>query len=343
MGAARSDDVEAVRSLTDQARYDLLAFRAAPLAEAEQARRAGQLTRFLGLIPIKYARGVSNGVVTVPIEIQEAIIFRDGAANAFGDLQSYLARSDAASTRSVQQALDRLQTLLTDTDRGTEIANPQTIKKTATGALNQLDKTFPDAWKGDNAQADFDVIATLLQKVGASVAAGDYRRAESSRLEAYATFELGPGQHLRGLAPSLFQRVEGLFWYGADGHDGLAQLVRRSGTAADTATTLTALDLALKESAEAVGEGSLATNGDREHRHHHLPRGSRSRSHPDRLDGQHGRPQPPLPPATPRRSPARVRKRRDLGDGANPTAIASPVTANGSKPSFPSSRSGSCS
>ena len=256
VGAARSDNVDAVRSLTDQARYDLLAFRAAPLAEAEQARRAGQLTRFLGLIPIEYARGVSNGIVTVPIEIQEAIIFRDGAANAFGDLQSYLASSDAPSTRSVQQALDRLQTLLTDTDRGTEIANPQTIEETAAGALNQLDKTFPDAWKGDNAQADFDVIATLLQKVGASVAAGDYRRAESSRLEAYATFELGPEQHLRGLAPSLFQRVEGLFWYGADGHDGLAQLVRRSGTAADTATTLAALDLALKESAEAIGEGA---------------------------------------------------------------------------------------
>ncbi len=61
---------------------------------------------------------------------------------------------------------------------------------------------------------------------------------------------------MRGLAPSLFQRVEGLFWYGADGHDGLAQLVRRSGTAADTATTLAALDLALKESAEAIGEGA---------------------------------------------------------------------------------------
>ena len=116
--------------------------------------------------------------------------------------------------------------MLADTERGTRIAAPQAVEATAAKALASLDTTYPEEWKGDNTQADFDVIATLLQKVGAAVAAGDYRRAESSRLEAYATFELGPEQHLRGLAPSLFQRVEGLFWYGADGNDGLAQLVR---------------------------------------------------------------------------------------------------------------------
>ena len=114
----------AVRSLTDRARYDLLAFRAAPLAPAEQARRAGQLTRFLGLVPIEYGRGVAGGAVTVPIEIQEAITFRDGAATAFGDLQSYLARTDAAATKATQTALDQLQTMLTDAERGTAIADP---------------------------------------------------------------------------------------------------------------------------------------------------------------------------------------------------------------------------
>ena len=162
-------DNVAVRSLTDQARYDLLAFRAAPLAEAEQARRAGQLTRFLGLIPIEYARGVAGGAVTVPIEIQEAIIFRDGAANAFGDLQSYLASTDAASTRSADStrsaadAADRHRSGHRDRHPGDDQGNR------GRGA-RQLDKIYPDAWKGDNAQADFDVIATLLQKVGASVA-----------------------------------------------------------------------------------------------------------------------------------------------------------------------------
>ncbi len=256
VSSASANKPTAVRALTSRARDDLLAFRAAPLSEAEQARRAGQLTRFLGLVPIEYARGVAAGVVTVPIEIQEAITFRDGAAGAFGDLQSYLARADSSATSSAQGALDRLQSLLGDAERGTSVADVETIRSTTTEALANLDAAYPEEWKGDNTQADFDVIATLLQKISASLAVGDYRRAESSRLEAYATFELGPEQHLRGLAPSLFQRVEGLFWYGADGKDGLAQLVRRNATTDDTAATLVALDLALKESAEAIGEGA---------------------------------------------------------------------------------------
>jgi high-affinity iron transporter len=53
----------------------------------------------------------------------------------------------------------------------------------------------------------------------------------------------------------LFQRVEGLFWYGADGHAGLAQLMRQNANADELAETMSALDLALKESAEAIGSG----------------------------------------------------------------------------------------
>ena len=165
VGSAANEPT-AVRSLTDRARYDLLAFRAAPLAPAEQARRAGQLTRFLGLVPIEYGRGVAGGAVTVPIEIQEAITFRDGAATAFGDLQSYLARTDAASTKATQTALDQLQTMLTDAERGTAIATPDAVRATVAEALASLDAMYPKEWKGDNTQADFDVIATLLQKVG---------------------------------------------------------------------------------------------------------------------------------------------------------------------------------
>ena len=223
---------------------------------AEQRRRAGQLVRFLGLVPIEYRRGVAEGRVTVPIEIQAAITFRDGAAEAFGDLQFYLARFDPAATRAAQSSLDDLQRLLADTEHGTAIADPDAVDEAAKTALAKLDSTYPDEWKGDNTQADFDVIAALLQKVSAAAATGDYRRAESSRLEAYATFELGPEQHLRGLAPTLFQRVEGLFWYGADGNDGLAQLIRRNSSGDEIAATLAALDLSLKESAEAIGEGA---------------------------------------------------------------------------------------
>jgi high-affinity iron transporter len=255
VAAARSSRPAAAAAATSSVEDDLLSFRAAPLTTSEQARRAGQLTRYLGLVPIEYARGVADGNVVVPIEIQEAIAFRDGAAVAFGELQSYLARRDLAATRSVQHVLGKLDTSLGDAERGGAVADPAAVKELSRTASDALDGLYPDEWKEGTAQADFDVIATLLRKVSALAAAGDIRRAESSRLEAYATFELGPEQRLRGLAPSLFQRVEGLFWYGADGHDGLAQLMRQNASADELAETMAALDLALKESAEAIGSG----------------------------------------------------------------------------------------
>ncbi len=253
--SARSGKPAATARAAATVEDDLLAFRAAPLTPSEQARRAGQLIRYLGLVPVEYARGVANGTVVVPIEVQEAIAFRDGAAVAFGDLQSYLAARDLAATRSVQHALGELDARLGDAERGTAVADPAEVKDLARTATAALDDVYPDDWKAGTAEADFDVIATLLRKVTALAAAGDLRRAESSRLEAYATFELGPEQRLRGLAPSLFQRVEGLFWYGADGHHGLAQLLRQNASADELAQTMAALDLALQESAEAIGSG----------------------------------------------------------------------------------------
>ena len=104
---------------------------------------------------------------------------------------------------------------------------------------------YPESWKEAAKTADFDVIAATLDRVEAAAAAGEWGRAESARLEAYGVFELGPEQRLRGLAPSLFQEVEGLFWYGAGGSDGLVQLLKRKATATEIAATRQALDTQL--------------------------------------------------------------------------------------------------
>ena len=253
VGAARTGKPAATAAAAATIEDDLLAFRAAPLSAAEQARRAGQLD------PLPRARARSStdaasrtAASSCRFEIQEAITFRDGAAVAFGDLQSYLAARDLAATRSVQRALAGLDTRLGDARARHRGRRPRRGRvastKTATSAL--VDDVYPDDWKAGTAEADFDVIATLLDRGVGARGRRRLRRAESSRLEAYAIFELGPEQRLRGLAPSLFQRVEGLFWYGADGHDGLAQLLRQNASADELAETLAALDLALKESAE---------------------------------------------------------------------------------------------
>jgi high-affinity iron transporter len=245
--------------------HALAGFRAAPLSDAELVRRAGQLERFLRLVPIEYERGVKDGRVTLDFEIQEAVTFRDGAASAFHDVEPSLVARDAASTTRLGKALDELGGMLADTARGVDVAAPEDVRATTENALALIGMLYPASWKEAAETADFDVIAATLDRLQAAAAAGDWKQAESARLEAYGVFELGPEQRLRGLAPSLFQEVEGYFWYGAGGHDGLVQLLDRRGSGEEIGATRTALDGALARAEERIGSGpqsqvSIVTN-----------------------------------------------------------------------------------
>ena len=107
---------------------ELEGFRAAPLAPAEQARRAGQLDRFLRLVPIEYDRGVEGSRVTLPFEIQEAISFRDAAAAALADVAPTLLGLDAAATRELTGILASLGTTLDAAGGGRAVAPPSTSR-----------------------------------------------------------------------------------------------------------------------------------------------------------------------------------------------------------------------
>ena len=233
----------------------LVGFRAAPLSPAEEVRRAGQVLRFLSLVPVEYGRGVHDGRVTLAFEVQEAITFRDGAAQAFGDLEPGLLSRDAAATARLRTTIARLGADLGAAARGTTVADPADVKARTEAALAVAERLFPEEWQESAATADFDVIRATLDRVEGAIAAGRHGDAEQARIEAYAVFEFGPEQRLRGLAPSLFTRVEGLFWYGADGKDGLAEVVKRRASPAAVAETRAALDAALRDAEAAVGAG----------------------------------------------------------------------------------------
>jgi high-affinity iron transporter len=118
-----------------------------------------------------------------------------------------------------------------------------------------IEATFPREWKDAAKTADFDVISATLDRVQAAAAAGEWGRAEQARLEAYGVFELGPEQRLRGLAPDMFQEVEGLFWYGHGDAPGLVVLLKRKASAEEIATARQTLDAALEEAEARVGAG----------------------------------------------------------------------------------------
>ena len=254
--ATAADDGGAVVVALARIERALAVFRASPLTGAELLRRAGQLDRFLRLVPIEYGRGVQDGRVTLEFEIQEAVTFRDGAASAFHDVQPTLAARDPAATGRLGAALDSLGTGLADAARGDAVADPEAVQATTEHALMLIGTLYPGEWREAGKTADFDVIAATLDRLQAAAAAGDWKQAEQARLEAYGVFELGPEQRLRGLAPSLFQEVEGYFWYGAEGVDGLVQLIGRRADTGELAATRAALDDALTRSEERVGSGA---------------------------------------------------------------------------------------
>ena len=247
---------EAIVRPLAQVEREISAFRAAPLAGAELVRRAGQLDRFLRLVPIEYGRGVQDGRVTLEFEIQEAVTFRDGAASAFHDLQPSLGARNAAAT----EVSGRRAGLTRHGPGGCGARRCGRGPGRRQGDHRERARAhrhaLPVRVEGSGRDRRFRRDRGDARPFAAASAAGDWKQAEQARLEAYGVFELGPEQRLRGLAPALFQEVEGYFWYGAEGYDGLVQLIKRRASAGELATTRVALDDALTRAEVRVGSGS---------------------------------------------------------------------------------------
>jgi high-affinity iron transporter len=256
--ATLRDSASAGRSVADQlpAIDELLrGFRAAPLAPAEQARRASQLMRFLSLVSVEYARGVKGEQVTVDLEIQEATIFRDGAAAAFTDLRSILDARDPVASQQIASRFDALEQQLADAKSHTRVASADAIQTQIDQLTAQIKQIMPAEWQQHDSTADFDVIATALDQMQAAIAAGNYELAESARLEAYAILESGPEAKLIVFAPQYKVPLEDLFWYGQGEHKGLAYLIGQSAPAAEITASRKALDAEL-----AAAQAALAGN-----------------------------------------------------------------------------------
>ena len=255
---ARQGDADGFAAARKRVAQALDGFTAAPFTAEEQARRAGQLTRFVELIPVDYDHGTEDGKVTIPFELQESMAFTEAAISAFSDLEEELSQRDPRATAAVAHALDRLKGYVKDAQDGKTVASQDTMESTQQRASDTIENLLPDEWKQDDAQSDFDLIAISLDRMEAAAGAGQYAAAEQSRLEAYAFFEFGPELSLRSIAPDVVGRVEGLIWFGADGHEGLAKLIADKRPRRDVHETRLALDEALQDGAGSLGEGATA-------------------------------------------------------------------------------------
>jgi len=259
--ALAGEDLSVSRQAVDEA---LHGFRAAPLTQQEQARRAGQLLRYLSLIPLEYGRGVKNSQVLHDFEIQEAITFHTGAAAALADLETLLAERDPAAAAQAQEALAALGEDLEDTAQRRGVAPVDAVEQQARAIHDNLLRVIPAEWLEESSAGDFDVIAAMLDQMEAALSNQDYAAAEAARLEAYAIMEVGPEARLLAFAPQMKVTLEDLFWNGQGEHPGLAYLIKRQRPHAEIQATRAQLDQTLAQAETILKAGSapaaVATN-----------------------------------------------------------------------------------
>ena len=256
VAAAAGSDANAFATAQEQATAIVQSFRAAPLSEADQARRAGQLLRYLSLIPVEYGRGVAQGQVILDLEIKEAHAFLDGAQASFADLRLPLRAINPEETAAVEATLQRLDAELTAAFERTAVADPATIAAGADEATRRLNALFPQSWLEASGDSDFDIVASLLDQMMAAAAAGEYQQAESSRIEAYAIFETGPEKRLLAFTPDEAQKVERLFWEGDGQTRGLYRLLADRAGVPEIDAARQELDGALSNAQAALNAGT---------------------------------------------------------------------------------------
>lgn len=251
-------------SAIDALEADLAGFRAAPLSPQAQQRRAGQLLRYLQLVPVEYGRAVSGGQVTQDIELQEAISFRDAAESAFADLRPDLEQIAPEEATAAAQALDALEAQLAAAQSAPQAPSPEDVQAAVTAVSDSLSAVMPEAWRSGGSGADFDVVEATLNQMENAVRAGAYDLAESARLEAYAIMETGPEARLMAFAPGMKVTLEELFWNGQGEHPGLAYLLRTRAPLSEVLATRRALDEQLKIAEDLLSQqtapAAVATN-----------------------------------------------------------------------------------
>ena len=257
--AAAAENRGGFESARKRVAADLNGFKAAPLTEDEQVNRAAQLTRFLDLVPKEFEKGTSDGRVTIPFEIQEAVAFMDGVETAFADLEPELLDRDAAAVTEIKAAFALLRRDVNAAQQGRAVAEQAELEAARERATENLEATAPSEWTEPGEEADYELVDISLDQLEAAAGAGQYSAAEQARLAAYGFFEFGPELKLRAFDPQLALKIEGLIWYGADGKPGLASLVADKAPVPEIRETRLDLDEELADARALTGDGASAT------------------------------------------------------------------------------------
>lgn len=248
-GAALAERWSAVRDGLANVRAQLSAYQPVDLSPEEFARRSQLFYLFVELVNIEYRDGVRDGRITIETEYREALTFRDQAQALFEELRPRIGAVDG-------RAADRLATLLAGMDETMRRLGPRdTIRSRVEESLALIEATLGEHATRD-ASGTFIVVETLLDEMLQQMRRGEWKLAESTRIQAYALFDAGIELRLLALAPGLVARIDGLFWQGYAGETGLSHLIAGRAAPREAAAARAGLDIALAEAEQVLGEGA---------------------------------------------------------------------------------------
>ncbi|MEO8397654.1 MAG: hypothetical protein ABI700_31960, partial [Chloroflexota bacterium] len=250
--AALKGDMATVGTLDDQIKEALANYEPVALTADDIAKRAQLLYLFIDLAQVEYGRGVQNGHITIPIEMQEATTFRNQAAALVEELRPIMSANDATAAQTTADKLAQMKDVMAAVGTHDEMQRLSSEALTAAKQALKIDADLTDV------TASYTIIDSMLKDMKAAVSAGDYDTAERKRLEAYAILDSGIEQRLRGFAPDMAAQVESLFWQGTSDQQGLSVLLANHASFNEVQKGLTQLNQALADSQNALNVGKSA-------------------------------------------------------------------------------------
>lgn len=250
--AAQQGDLATVAVLDDVIKTALANYEPVELTAEEIGRRAQLLYLFIDLTQVEYGRGVQGGQITIPIEVQEAVTFRNQAVALSEELRPIMNANDPEAADALATTLDQIKVLMT------AVGSPADLRALIDQALTHAKTALKIEANLTDVSASFTIIDSMLKDMKTAVLGGDYELAERKRLEAYAILDAGIEQRLRGFAPEQAAEVENLFWQGTSEQPGLSVLLANYASITEFEDGLAALNAALAEGQQALNVANSA-------------------------------------------------------------------------------------
>jgi high-affinity iron transporter len=217
--ARSSGDAKGVIETVAELKQALVAYSPVSLSRDEIERQARLMMRFLNIVHVEYGLGVHDGVVIIPVEYREAVMFRDQAEAILATLQGEIQRISTDNFSALRKTLSDLQKALEAK------ADPKTVERLALNAHSIVEKVFAIKDDGRSFETSFQILPSILDEIVILARSGDYTGASMKQLEAYSYFDPDIEQRLVPRSPTLALKLENLFWEGSAEHHGLANLI----------------------------------------------------------------------------------------------------------------------